>query len=321
MDDSSKLDVGIIGTGKLGTDLLFKIIKSPHLNCSLFVGRNLESEGMKQARQLGINISDKSVDAFGSNPHACELVFDATSASSHRENSEVFSALGIKVIDLTPAQIGPFCIPTINANQILQCDNVNMVTCGGQASIPILNIVASFFNKIEHIGIESHLAADSVGKATLDNIDDYYETTSSAISVFTGVDKEIISVDLQVENSAWKPDMLTVLRIKVSDANINEIFGPLQMRLAILKDYVPGYNIIGTPSYRDGVLEIMVSIRGQGDWVPAHAGNLDIINSAAIHIAELYALHVLDERAPVAVGIHHKLANLFRAKEANAEPV
>lgn len=319
--DGSKLDVGIIGTGKIGTDLLFKILKSPHLNCSLFVGRNHDSEGMRQAQQLGIKVSNRSVDAFGADPQACDLVFDATSARGHRENAPVFGALGIKVIDLTPAQIGPFCIPTINANQILQCDNVNMVTCGGQASIPVLNIVASVFNNIEYVGIESHLAEDSVGQATLDNIDDYFETTASAISVFTGIDKEHVGVDLSVEKSAWKPDMLTTLRVKVGDADIHQLFGPLQLRLAALREYVPGYNIIGTPSYRDNVLEIIVSIRGQGDWIPEHAGNLDIINSAAINIAEMYALHVLEKRPPVAMGIHHRLANLFRAKEANVEPI
>lgn len=319
--DGSKLDVGIIGTGKIGTDLLFKILKSPHLNCSLFVGRNENSEGMKQAQQLGIHTSTQSVDAFGATPDACDLVFDATSASGHRENAPIFDALGIKVIDLTPAQIGPFCIPTINANQILQCDNVNMVTCGGQASIPVLNVIASVFNHIEAIGIESHLAEDSIGQATLDNIDDYYETTASAISVFTGIDKENVNVDLSVEKSIWKPDMLTTLRIKIPEADIKQLYGPLQLRLATLREYVPGYNIIGTPRYLDGVLEILVSIRGQGDWIPEHAGNLDIINSAAINIAEMYALNVLEKRPPTPVGIHHKLANLFRAKEANAEPI
>lgn len=319
--DSSKIDVGIIGTGKIGTDLLFKILKSPHLNCSLFVGRNNDSEGIKQAKQLGIKVSDRSVDAFGADPQACDLVFDATSASGHRENAAVFDALGIKVIDLTPAQIGPFCIPTINANQILQCDNVNLVTCGGQASIPVLNVVSSLFSNIEYIGIESHLAEDSVGQATLDNIDDYFETTASAISVFTGVDKEHVGVDLSVEKSAWKPDMLTTLRVKIPDADIHQLFGPLQLRLAALREYVPGYNIVGTPSYRDDVLEILVSIRGQGDWIPEYAGNLDIINSAAIHIAEMYATHVLQKRPPVQMGIHHRLANLFRAKEANIEPI
>ncbi len=316
--DKPKLNVGIIGTGKIGTDLLFKINKSQKLQCKLFVGRNASSEGIKKAKSMGIPTSDKSVDAFVKNPRACDLVFDATSANGHRASADTFASLGIKIVDLTPAQVGPLCIPTINANQILQCNNVNMVTCGGQASIPVLNVVASLFNDIEAISIESHLASDSVGQATLDNIDDYYSTTANAISVFTGVDKDNVNVDLKVERSSWKPDMLTTLRIKLANANINELFAPLQSRLAALREHVPGYNIVGTPSYRDDVIEILVSVRGQGDWIPEHAGNLDIINSAAIHVAELYASKVLSLSDNESEGIHQKIANLFR-REPNTE--
>ncbi len=319
--DNCKLNVGVIGTGKIGTDLLFKILKSPNLHCAYFVGRSEGSEGLKRAASLGIKTSHKSVEAFLDEPGLCDLVFDATSAQSHRESAEIFAHLALKVIDLTPAQVGPFCIPTINANQILQCNNINMVTCGGQASIPILNVISDLVNGIEAISIESHLASDSVGQATLDNIDDYYNTTAGAVSIFTGVDQENISVDLKIEKSAWKPDMLTVLRIKVPDADLAQLFAPLQSKLSALRDYVPGYNVIGTPSYRNNVLEIIVSVRGQGDWIPEHAGNLDIINSAAVSLAELYANHVLPAPLPSRSGFPQKLANLFRNKEVNAEAV
>ena len=160
-----------------------------------------------------------------------------------------------------------------------------------------------------------------MGQATLDNIEDYFETTASAISVFTGVDRNCVDVDLTVEHSAWKPDMLTILRIGVRDADLHELFGPLQLRLASLREYVPGYYIVGTPSYHENILEITVSIRGQGDWIPEHAGNLDIINSAAINIAEMYAMQILAERPPAPAGIHGKLANLFRSRHANTEPL
>jgi len=290
MAKSNKLNVGIIGSGKIGTDLLIKIQRSHFLHCDLFVGRDSESPGIQAARSMGVNISTKSLDAFREHSSPLDLVFDATSANDHKQHAQYFLEAGIKAIDLTPAKVGRFCIPSIDAEAVTHEANINMVTCGGQASIPVVHTLSKVYPNISHLEVESHLAADSVGPATLANIDEYYSTTASAISAYTCIQN--VSVKLQVEQSAWKPDMLTIIRAYTNDNDVEKLYEPLMSRVLEVRKQVPGYHIVGTPTYRDGAIEILVSVRGQGDWIPSHAGNLDIINCAAIAIAESYAQHV-----------------------------
>jgi len=287
---ASKLNVGIIGSGKVGTDLLIKVLRSRHLHCDLFVGRNLESEGIQKAKSLGVNISDKSIRAFEQHSPKLDLVFDATSASHHVEHAAYFRSAGIKAIDLTPAKVGRFCVPSIDSEVINTEHNINMVTCGGQASIPVIHTLSKVYPRISQLEVKSHLASDSIGPGTLQNIDEYYSSTASAISAYSCIQN--VSVDLKVEDSAWKPDMLTVIRAHTDDGDIDKLYKPLQERLMQVRKHVPGYNIVGTPQYKDGAVEILISVRGQGDWIPAHAGNLDIINCAALAIAENYAEHI-----------------------------
>lgn len=288
MDKHSKLNVAIIGTGKIGTDLLIKIKRSDYLHCEIVVGRNSSSDGMKKAKQLGVRTSDKSIAAFD-NLDNIDVVFDATSAEHHIQHAPVFQAKGIKAIDLTPAKVGMFCVPSIDAEVILEHDNVNMVTCGGQAAIPIIEALSRSVGSIQKVGIESHLSEDSVGPATLANIDAYYESTARAIRCYSGISD--VQVDLSVEKSGWKPDMLTKISARCEPCDLEAVYPALHNRLEQVREYVPGYHIVGTPLYREGCIEVLVSVRGRGDWVPSHAGNLDIINCAAINIAERYALY------------------------------
>ncbi|WP_052691773.1 acetylating acetaldehyde dehydrogenase [Teredinibacter purpureus] len=285
-----KLRVGIIGSGKIGTDLLIKIQRSKQLQCDLFVGRNLDSPGIKKAQSLGVKVSDKSLQAFKDYEGKLDLVFDATSAAHHREHAIYFEREGIKAIDLTPAKVGRFCIPTIDADAVTHEPNINMVTCGGQASIPVINTLSKTYSDITKLEVRSHLAADSVGPGTLANIDEYYTSTASAISAYSCV--QDVLVDLQLEKSKWKPDMLTCIRAYTDDSDLSKLYEPLQQRVAEVRKQVPGYNIVGTPTYKNGAIELLVSVRGQGDWIPAYAGNLDIINCAAIAIAENYATYM-----------------------------
>lgn len=284
---TSKLNVGIIGSGKVGTDLLIKILRSRYLHCDLFVGRNARSDGLQKAKSLGVNTSDQSLEAFERHNRRLDLVFDATSAAYHKQHALYFQENGIKAIDLTPAKVGRFCVPSIDSEVINSEQNINMVTCGGQASIPVVHTLSRVYPKIHNLEVRSQLAADSVGPGTLENIDEYYSSTASAISAYSCIQN--VSVDLQVEESRWKPDMLTIIRAYTDDSDIEKLYEPLQSRLTEVRQYVPGYNIVGTPRYHNGAIEIMISVRGQGDWIPAHAGNLDIINCAALAIAEHYA--------------------------------
>lgn len=291
MDAMPKLKVGIIGSGKIGTDLLIKIMRSPFLRCDLFVGRDASSHGLRKALSLGVPISDQSLRAFAD--VELDLVFDATSAHYHPEHASYFKARGIKVIDMTPAQVGGFCIPALDVDNAISQDNINMVTCGGQASVPVATTLARTFSGIEHIEVQSLVAKDSVGPGTLANLDEYYSTTARALSQYSGI--QSVKVDLQVERSNWKPDMLTLIRTHFrdnADCDTTELFGPLSELLDKIRLYASGYTIVGTPAFNQGALEILICVRGRGDWIPCHAGNLDIINCAAIAVAERFAVRV-----------------------------
>ncbi len=286
-----KLSVAIIGSGKIGTDLLIKTTKSPWLRCELFIGRDLHSHGLAKARSLGIPVSDRSIDALDEVSSPLQLIFDATSAEHHRRHAPRLLNAGIRAVDLTPARVGKLCVPALNADAILKAPNVNMVTCGGQASIPVIATLAQCIPGIEHVQVSSLLAEDSVGPGTLANIDDYYATTAGAIKAYSGI--KSVDVELVVEKASWKPDMLTTIRVSVGDCDMEAVYAGLARCLGMVRTYVQGYHIVGTPRLQRGVLEIMVSVRGAGDWIPSHAGNLDIINCAAIAVAEKYARHVL----------------------------
>lgn len=288
MDVMPKLKVGIIGSGKIGTDLLIKIMRSPLLECELFVGRDMNSKGLAKARSLGVATSDQSLKAF--DQVELDLIFDATSAHYHPEHARYFKARGIKVIDMTPARVGEFCIPAVDGDSAINHENINMVTCGGQASVPIATTLAKVFDGIEHLEVKSLVAKDSVGPGTLANLDEYYSTTAKALTQYSAIPS--VSVDLRVENSSWKPDMLTKVRAYFTDnqdCDLDALYEPLSTLQDRVRLYAQGYNIVGTPAFKQGALDILVCVRGNGDWIPSHAGNLDIINCAAIAIAERHA--------------------------------
>lgn len=286
--DRSKLNVGIIGTGKIGTDLLIKIFRSPHLQCTLFSGRSDSSKGIKKARELGIAFSYEGINAF-QEINEYDLIFDATSAEDHRLHAPHLEQLGAKAIDMTPAKVGKFCIPAVNREIIFYNNNINMVTCGGQVAIPIVESLASVFPNIDKIDISSSLAADSIGPATWANIDDYYATTAQAITEFTGVNQ--VNVELNADNSANKPEMTTTIKVHLGNTKFDNVSQLVSQRIKEVQTYAPGYRLAEAPKLNDDCIEIQIKVRGQGDWVSEYAGNLDIINCAAISIAEEYALY------------------------------
>ena len=181
-----KLRVAILGSGNIGTDLLIKALRSPFLEVTLFIGRNLTSPGMIKAHSLGVPISDQSIDAIVQDPDCCDLVFDATSAIDAKRHWEILEKLGKVVIDMTPAKVGEMCVPAVNLASALQHPNLNMITCGGQASIPIAYLIGQTQSEVEYIETVSSIASRSAGPATRINIDEYIETTEKAIQSFSG---------------------------------------------------------------------------------------------------------------------------------------
>jgi acetaldehyde dehydrogenase (acetylating) len=282
-----KIKVAILGSGNIGTDLLIKSLRSPYLEPTLFIGRNLNSAGMVKAHGLGVPISDKSIDAIIANPDCCDLVFDATSASDAKRHWPILEKLGKTVIDMTPAKIGPMCIPAVNLEGSSASGNVNMVTCGGQASIPIAYAIGQTQKDIQYIEVVSSIASRSAGPATRINIDEYIETTESAIQGFSGCSNTKAILILNPAQPCI--DMQTTIFARVPNPDIKALRTAVDAIVAKIQEYVPGYQIVTAPILENDRIVVMVKVQGLGDYLPRYAGNLDIINCAAIAAAEEFA--------------------------------
>lgn len=286
-----KTKIGIIGSGNIGTDLLVKIMRSPYLICSAFVGRNNDSLGLAKAKSLGVKTSIESLSFFEKNPKCCEIIFDATSAQMHLKHAPIFKKLNLRVIDLTPAKIGKMSVFAVNGRDCLDAENVNMVTCGGQASIPIAYALSTIQKDIEYLEVVSSIASNSAGPATRQNLDEYIETTQSALTNFTGVQKTKAILNLNPALPCI--DMQTTVFAKVSEPKMKEIIQEVQKMTRHMQKYVPGYRLLMDPVYENGRIVVMVKVKGLGDYLPRYAGNLDIINCSAIAMAELWAKNKL----------------------------
>ena len=284
---NKKLKIAIIGSGNIGTDLLIKVLRSSHLECGAFIGRNLSSSGMLKALSLGVPVSAEGIDYIINNPECCDLVFDATSAKSHFEHAPIFEKLGKRVIDMTPAKIGLMSVPSVNLADCLNEFNVNMVTCGGQASIPVAYAIGQTQSEVDYIEVVSSIASRSAGPATRQNLDEYIKTTEDGLMEFSGARRTKAILNLNPAEPCL--DMQTTIFAKVANPDIPKLAAELSRLVEKVQSYVPGYEIILGPMVENGRIVVMVRVRGLGDYLPAYAGNLDIINCAAIAMAEEYA--------------------------------
>ncbi len=282
-----KLKVAILGSGNIGTDLLVKVQRSQYLECSMFIGRNLSSAGMTKAIDLGVRVSDKSINAIIDEPENCDIVFDCTSAKDAIAHWKILEKLGKFVVDLTPAKVGVLCVPAVNLQEAIKHKNVNMVTCGGQASIPIAYVLGKTQKNIEYIEVVSSIASRSAGPATRLNLDEYVDTTEYGIAKFSGVDKTKAILNLNPAQPCI--DMQTTIFAKVKEAKMDGLLKEIEKMVAQIKEYVPGYHLLVPPIYENGRIVVMVKALGLGDYLPKYAGNLDIINCAAIAVAEEYS--------------------------------
>lgn len=289
-----KIKVGILGTGNIGTDLLVKLQRSNILECGMFAGRNSYSRGIKLAEKMKVPTSIESINTFIKNPSCCDIVFDATSASVHMINEPILKELGKFTIDLTPARINPMCVPVINLEQCINGSGVNLITCGGQATVPIAYVLSKIHPEMKYLEVVASIASKSAGPGTRNNIDEFTQTTREALNKFTKVEntKAIIILNpadppIIMRNTIYalikNPDMKTIVE-QVSNM-ANEI-----------KKYVPGYRVILGPIHEDGRVTTTVEVVGLGDYLPSYSGNLDIITCAAIKIAEEYAIKKLLNR-------------------------
>ncbi|HOW36112.1 MAG TPA: acetaldehyde dehydrogenase (acetylating) [Candidatus Omnitrophota bacterium] len=287
-----KIKVAILGSGNIGTDLLIKILRSDVLECTRFVGRNCHSKGMLKAKEKGVAVSDKGINEILDNPDCCRIVFDATSAKDHLQHWALLKETDKTVIDMTPSKIGKMIVPAINLDDALDNRNVNMVSCGGQASIPLAFVLSRTCKDIEYIEVVSSIASRSAGMATRINIDEYIENTEEGLRSFTRCDN--VKVILILNPADPCIDMQTTLSAKMPKPDIEKLRAAVFEMERAIQAYVPGYSVIVPPVYENNRIVIMVKVRGLGDYLPAYAGNLDIINCAAVRTAERYACRMQD---------------------------
>jgi acetaldehyde dehydrogenase len=287
MDNSGKLKVAILGSGNIGTDLLLKALRSEKLETTLFIGRHFDSKGMLIAKKLGINTSDQGISSIIDMPECCNLVFDATSAVDHVRHAAILKDLGKIAIDLTPSRVGAMVVPAVGLHYCENNRNVNMISCGGQASIPIAYLIGKTHHKVHYVEVVSSIASKSAGPATRINMDEYIETTEAAIRLYSGA---VSSKVILILNPAEPPvNMQTTISAKVDEPNIEGLQIAMNEMMDRIQAYVPGYEVIVPPVYESNRIVVMVRVVGLGDYLPSYAGNLDIINCAAIAIAEGYS--------------------------------
>ncbi|WP_319024330.1 acetaldehyde dehydrogenase (acetylating) [Sphingobium sp. PNB] len=292
----TKVKCAIIGPGNIGTDLLYKLLRSDRLEPVWMVGVDPASEGLARARELGLKTTDAGVD--GLVPHVArdgvKIAFDATSAYVHAENSRKLNELGVLMIDLTPAAIGPLCVPAVNLAQQARdgAVNVNMVTCAGQATIPMVNAV-SRVQPVDYAEIIATVASRSIGPGTRKNIDEFTRTTPAAIEKVGGAAKGKAIV---VVNPAEPPLMMrdTVYCETADEPDRDAIAASVQEMIAQVQRYVPGYRLKNGPTFEGRKVSIFLEVEGLGDFLPRYAGNLDIMTAAAARTGEMFAQEMME---------------------------
>jgi len=281
-----KIKVGIIGTGNIGSDLLMKVMRSNVLECGIFAGHSPDSKGIARARELGIPVTYDSIRYIEENPDCCQIVFDATSAKVHEKNAPILKALGKYAIDLTPAHIGPFCVPQVNLDEAMEQDNVNCVTCGGQATVPLAKAISSVA-EVQYLEVVATIASKSAGIGTRNNIDEFTQATKEALIELGGIERAKAIIVL---NPAEPPiTMHNTIYALVDNPDMEAISKAVGRVEKDLQKYVSGYRVVLGPVYENGRVTTSIEVTGSGDFLPAYAGNLDIITCAAVEIAENYA--------------------------------
>jgi acetaldehyde/propanal dehydrogenase len=290
-----KVKAAIIGSGNIGTDLVYKAMRSDIIDPVWVVGIDPQSDGLKRARDLGLKTTAEGLK--GLLPHLKEdniqIVFEATSAKAHMANAAVLKESGVLAIDLTPAAVGPFCIPPVNLEQHMgsQEPNVNMVTCGGQATIPMVAAVSKI-QEVEYGEIVATVSSRSIGPGTRQNIDEFTRTTAAAVEKLGGAKegKAIIII-----NPAEPPLIMrdTIHCLTKDEPDQAAITNSVQQMVKEVQSYVPGYRLMNGPVFDDRRVSIYLEVEGLGDYLPTYAGNLDIMTAAALRTGEIFAKEIV----------------------------
>jgi acetaldehyde dehydrogenase len=278
--------VAIVGSGNIGTDLLLKVERSPHLEVAGVAGIDPASAGLRLARDHGHVVTDRGLAQLLDEVADIDLAFDATSAAAHPAHAALLAARGIRSVDLTPAALGPAVVPPVNLTAHRDAPEVNLVTCGAQATVPIVAAL-SRVAEVEYAETVSTVASRSAGPGTRQNIDEFTTATARALETIGGARaaKAII-----ILNPADPPIMMrNTIYARIAQPDADAIGRAVTDAVADVAAYVPGYRLAMAPLVADDVVTLMVEVEGAGDHLEPYAGNLDIMTSAAVRVAELHA--------------------------------
>ena len=284
------IKVAIIGSGNIGTDLMHKLHRSNILELTWMVGIVAESEGLRLAQKLGYNTTHKGIDELMKHANEFDIAFDATTASAHYRHADILASSGKLIIDLTPAAVGPYVVPLVNVSEHLNKTNVNLITCGGQATIPIVAAINNI-TPVKYAEIVSTVASLSAGPGTRQNIDEFTDTTSRGLVELGGAQKGKAIIIL---NPADPPIIMrnTIYAQVGTDTNQPAILDSVKKMVNAVQEYVPGYQLKTLPIFDEDRITVLLEIRGAGDYLPDYAGNLDIMTAAAVRVGEEMANHL-----------------------------
>jgi len=281
----------IVGSGNIGTDLMYKLLRSQTILPRYMVGIDPQSEGLRRAAALGLEVSVEGAGWLLSRPEHPDLLFEATSAKVHRANAALYKQAGIQAIDLTPAAVGPYVIPSVNLAEHLDAENVNLVSCGGQATIPIVHAVARIA-PVAYGEIVASVASASAGPGTRANIDEFTRTTANGVQAVGGASRGKAIIIL---NPAEPPLIMrdTIFCSLPPDVDEEAVATSIVSAVAEVQGYVPGYRLLADPQFDRsaadtamGRVTVLIEVAGAGDYLPTWAGNLDIMTSAAVRVGE-----------------------------------
>ncbi len=286
-----KVKVGIIGSGNIGTDLLLKLLRSPILQPQIEVGVDEASEGLRLAREKGVKTSAKGIDDLLKEKDV-RIVFDASGAKPHRQHAPLLQQAGKIAIDLTPAALGPYVVPCINLNEHLNAPNVNLITCGAQATVPIVWAIHQIAT-VRYAEIISAVASKSAGIGTRQNIDEFTQTTARSLENLGGAKKGKAIIVL---NPAEPPiTMQNTVYTLVEKPDPKKVIEAVHQIVTRVQAYVPGYRLKHEPAVDGDKVTVQIKVEGAGDYLPKYSGNLDIITSAAVAVAEEFARKLIQE--------------------------
>ena len=288
-DQGGRVRVAILGSGNIGTDLMIKLLRSELLELAMVAGIDPASEGLARAREAGVATTTEGIDGLLAEPDSGAIVFDATSAKAHVRHARRLAEAGRIAIDLTPAAVGPYVVPGVTPEDVMAGPNLNLISCGAQATIPMVHAVQRVA-PVRYAEIVATIASRSAGPGTRQNIDEFTQTTARGIERVGGAERAKAIIVL---NPAEPPIVMRdAVYALTGPVDRDAVTASVLEMVESVRRYVPGYRLRGEPIFDDEKVTIFVEVEGAGDWLPRYAGNLDIMTSAAVRVGEEVAAHV-----------------------------